>query len=77
VVITTTAGQDNSAAVLLEFERTSADAPSARYSTPLTGHLRDALYGGGAVSRADLLQELERAIAEASQDGATAAGPTE
>jgi hypothetical protein len=60
VFVTTTAGQ--AAAVLLEFERTGGDGLVDRYSTPLTGRLRDALYGGGSVSKADLLHELQLAI---------------
>jgi hypothetical protein len=79
VFVKTTAGPDTAAAVLLEFARMGADDPSGRYSTPLTGRLREALYDGGSVSRADLLHELELAIqAEAArQDAATGAGSTE
>jgi hypothetical protein len=66
VFVTTTAGQAAAAAVLLEFERTGGDGLMDRYSTPLTGRLRDALYGGGSVSKADLLHELQLAIESAA-----------
>jgi hypothetical protein len=62
VFIATTAGHGAPAAVLLEFERTRGDNQAGRYSTPLTGRLREALYCGGSVSRAELVNELELAI---------------
>lgn len=62
VFIATTAGHGGPAAVLLEFERTGGDDQPDRYSTTLAGQLREALYGGGSVSRADLMHELEFAI---------------
>ncbi|MBR9990649.1 MAG: hypothetical protein KFH98_12895 [Gemmatimonadetes bacterium] len=79
VFVATTAGPGAPAAVLLEFERTGGDDAAHRYSTPLTGQLRDALYGGGSVDRADLVHELELAIRTdaARLDEATAAGSTE
>ncbi|HUF51908.1 MAG TPA: hypothetical protein VMN60_13880 [Longimicrobiales bacterium] len=79
VFIATTVGHGAPAAVLLEFERTRGDDQPARYSTALAGRLRDALYGGGSVSRADLVHELELAIRTdaARLDEAAAAGSTE
>jgi hypothetical protein len=79
VVVATTGGDDATAAVLLEFERTDGDGQPDRYATPLTGRLRDALYGGGSVSRADLVHELELAIrTDAARTGdATAEGSRE
>jgi hypothetical protein len=62
VFVATRAGSGADATVHLEFERAGGDDESDRYSSLLTGPLRDALYGGGAVSRADLLHELELAI---------------
>jgi hypothetical protein len=78
VFIATTAGHGADAAVLLEFERTNGDDEPNRYATPLTGRLRDALYGGGSVARADLVHELDRAIRTAATgpDEAAAGGST-
>jgi hypothetical protein len=79
VFIATTAGHGAPAAVLLEFERTGGDDQPVRYSTALTGGLRDALYGGGSVSRADLVHELELAMQSdaARREARNAAGSTE
>jgi hypothetical protein len=62
VFIVTTSGPGPTAAVLLEFERTGGAGEPDRHATPLTGRLRDALYDGGPVSRADLVRELDRAL---------------
>lgn len=79
VFVTTSTGQGAPAAVLLEFERTGGGDQPDRYSTALAGRLREALYGGGSVSRADLVHELELAIQAqaASQHEPGAAGSTE
>lgn len=62
VFIATAAGHGETAAVLLEFERSGGGDEPNSYATPLRGRLRDALYGGGSVARADLVHELDLAI---------------
>jgi hypothetical protein len=46
----------------LEFEASGAGKEKVRYTRPAEGRLLEALHSGTAVSRAELEQELERAI---------------
>ena len=65
VFIATTARAGSPNIVRLEFERSGAGRDRVRYARPVCGQLLEALHGGASLSRADLDEELERAIRQA------------
>jgi hypothetical protein len=62
VFVATTAAQRAPTEVRLEFVHSRPGQYPIRHSRRVTGALLDALHRGGALSRADLEQELEQAI---------------
>lgn len=62
VFVATTASQRAPTEVRLEFVHRKPGQDPVRYSRPVSGALLEALHRGGALSRADLEQELDQAI---------------
>ncbi|HUG39560.1 MAG TPA: hypothetical protein VMM12_03690 [Longimicrobiales bacterium] len=68
VFIATTSSAGTPNVIRMEFEHGSAGRDIVRYSRAVEGPLLDALHSGTSLSRADLEQELEEAIREATSE---------